>query len=189
MSAVLTLSDIVNRTNPPAPWVEGDNIPWNEPGFSKRMLTEHLCQEHDLASRRAEKIDRHACWIHETVLGTRSTRILDLACGPGLYTLRLARLGHECVGIDFSPAAVAYAREEATREHLACAYFEADVRTAGFGERFGLIMMIHGQFNVFRRTEAQDILSRAHIALDNGGLLLLEPQTQEHVRQLGAQQA
>ena len=26
----------------PEPWDEGDNIPWNEPGFSRRMLREHL---------------------------------------------------------------------------------------------------------------------------------------------------
>ena len=25
------LSDIVNRVPVPSPWVEGDNIPWNDP--------------------------------------------------------------------------------------------------------------------------------------------------------------
>lgn len=38
------------------------------------------------------------------------TRILDLGCGPGLYTSRLARLGHCCVGIDFSEYAGLYER-------------------------------------------------------------------------------
>ncbi len=44
---MLTLLDIVNRTNPPTPWAEGGNIPRKDPGFGKRMLTEHLCQESD----------------------------------------------------------------------------------------------------------------------------------------------
>ncbi len=182
MCVNLTLRDVVRRVNPPAPWAEGDNIPWNEPDFSRRMLAEHLCQEHDLASRRVEIIDRQVRWIHQTVLGARPTRILDLACGPGFYTSRLARLGHACAGIDFAPAAIAHAREEAARDHLACTYTEADLRRAEFGERFGLVMMIHGQINVFRREQARDILSRAWAALDEGGVLLLEPQTQACVR-------
>lgn len=186
---MLTLLDIVGRTHPPAPWAEGDNIPWNEPSFSERMLRKHSCQDHDLASRPAEKIDRHVRWIHKTVLGTRPTTILDLTCGPGFYTNRLARLGHTCVGIDFSPAAVAYARKEAVRERLACTYLEADVRTAEFGNAFGLVMMIHGQVNVFRRSETTDILCRAHGALSEGGSLLLEPQTEEQVRESAAQHA
>ncbi len=60
-----TLSDILKRNPDPTPWSEGDNIPWNEPGFSERMLKEHLTQEHDAASRRIEKIEQHVAWIHQ----------------------------------------------------------------------------------------------------------------------------
>ena len=58
-----TILDIVHRTPKPAPWSEGDNIPWDDPGFSERMLAEHLSQQHDLASRRSETIDQHLDWI------------------------------------------------------------------------------------------------------------------------------
>lgn len=186
MTSPMDLLGVVNRKLPPAPWAEGDNIPWDDPAFSRRMLAEHLSQGHDLASRRAEKIDRHISWIHETVLAGRPTRVLDLACGPGLYTHRLARLGHECVGVDFAPAAVEYAREVAAREHLACTYQQADVRSADLGDGFGLAMMISGQLNVFDRATAADIVRRAGGALADDGLLLLEPQTFEHVRDSGS---
>ena len=102
----MELDGILSRRLPPEPWSEGDNIPWSEPGFSRRMLREHLTQSHDLASRRREKIDAHVEWIHREVLAGSPARILDLACGPGLYASRLARLGHRCVGIDFSPASI-----------------------------------------------------------------------------------
>ena len=104
----MKLLDVVGRQRVPKPWAEGEKIPWDEPGFSGRMLNEHLSQEHDAASRRFEVIDRHCRWIHGCVLKRNPTRILDLGCGPGLYTSRLARLGHHCVGIDFSPASIAY---------------------------------------------------------------------------------
>ena len=89
--------DVVNR-KPPQPWIDGEKIPWNEPGFSQRMLAEHLSQAHNAASRRFAIIDEHVAWIHHHVLGDRPARILDLGCGPGLYLNRLAQLGHRGTG-------------------------------------------------------------------------------------------
>jgi SAM-dependent methyltransferase len=172
----MNLLDILNRTLPAEPWSEGENIPWDNPDFSRRMLAEHLSQEHNQASRRFAIIDRQVQWIHQKVLGGRPSRILDVTCGPGFYTSRLARLGHTCVGIDFAPAAVRFAQETAARGGLACTYRLEDVRRADLGDGYGLAMMLFGQFNVFRRDDARRILERAYAALAPGGRLLLEPQ-------------
>jgi len=181
----MQLVGLIRRRMPPEPWAEGDNIPWHDPEFSRRMLREHLSQEHDAASRRLEAIERQIHWIHHRVLGGRLTRILDLGCGPGLYTGRFARLGHECVGIDYSPASIEYAREEAQREGLRCTYRLEDVRTADYGSGFDLLMLIYGEFNVFKPTDAGLILTKAHRALAPVGLLLLEPHTFAAVRAMG----
>lgn len=109
------------------------------------MLAEHLSQDHDAASRRVGTIDEQAHWIHHDLLAGEATRILDLACGSGLYTSRLARLGHTAHGIDFAPAAIAYAREQAASEGLACTYLQQDLREAALGANFGLVMMLSGQ--------------------------------------------
>lgn len=177
--------EVVNRSAHPLPWAEGDNIPWNDPAFSERMLMEHLSQEHDAASRRFEIIDRHVAWIRQTVLHGFTTHILDLGCGPGLYSSRLAQAGHVCVGIDFSPASIRYASEHAQFAGLNCRYTCQDVRTAEFGSGYGLAMMIFGEFNVFRPTDARLILQKAYAALDPGGVLLLEPSTFDHVKAMG----
>ena len=50
----MDILQIIQRIPNPRPWSEGEKIPWNEPGFSRRMLREHLSQEHDAASRRFE---------------------------------------------------------------------------------------------------------------------------------------
>ena len=55
----MNLLDLLQRTSPPAPWAEGDKIPWHDPDFSRRMLREHLSQAHDAASRRSIIIDEH----------------------------------------------------------------------------------------------------------------------------------
>lgn len=172
----MNLQDLINRTIPPIAWAEGENIPWSDPDFSERMLAEHISQDHDLASRRFEIIDRQVQWIHDEALHGTPTRILDLACGPGFYTSRLARLGHECVGIDYAPASIRHAQEMAVREGLACSYRLADVRETAYGDGYGLVMMLFGQLNVFRRAEARSTLEQAFASLASGGLVLLEPQ-------------
>jgi SAM-dependent methyltransferase len=149
------------------------------------MLREHLSQQHDAASRRFEIIDRHVEWIHNTVLKKHPARILDLGCGPGLYANRLAALGHECLGIDFSPASIAYARKTAEEQHAPCTFVHQDIRNADYGTGYGLSMLVYGELNVFTPADAGLILKKAHAALADGGVLVLEPHTFSAVQQLG----
>jgi SAM-dependent methyltransferase len=181
-----TLTDLVHRASRPAPWAEGDNIPWDDPEFSERMLAEHLSQDHDLASRRAASIDNHVEWIISSVLGGRPGRVLDLGCGPGFYSSRLANNGCECVGIDFSPASIRYARETAASDRAVCRYVHGDLREEDFGSGFDLVMLIYGQFNVFPRTAASRILKKVSAALAPGGRLLLELQSAEQIEAGGS---
>ena len=181
----MKLLDFANLPAIPEPWTEGDNIPWHEPGFSQRMLKEHLSQNHDAASRRFEKIEEQVNWIHQELLSGRTTKILDLCCGPGLYTNRLAKLGHDCVGIDYSPASIAYAMDTASKENLDCTFLHQDIRTAEYNSGFGLVMLIYGEFNVFRPSDAKEILQKTNRALVSNGLLLIEPQTFASIEKSG----
>ena len=178
----MDIQQIIQRNPNPRPWSEGEKIPWDEPGFSRRMLREHLSQEHDAASRRFETIDRHVDWIHNVVLAGRPSRLLDLGCGPGLYSSRLATLGHTCHGIDFSPASIEYAVENAP---AGCTYMLDDLRKADFGAGYDLALFIYGELNAFRTRDVQAILRKAHAALKPGGQLLLEVSTFDSIRQQG----
>lgn len=180
-----SLHAIINRTTTPAPWAEGDNIPWNEPAFSERMLVEHLNQEHDLASRVTGTIDAQVSWIHSLVLHERPSRVLDLACGPGLYLNRLGERGHSGIGIDFSPASIRYATHEASVGDFDIDYVEGDIRETEFGSGFDLVLLLYGQINVFQRREAADIVRRASLALNPGGALIVEPQKFDHIKAAG----
>lgn len=181
----MNLSDIVSRKSPPDPWTEGDNIPWNDPVFSERMLREHLSQSHDAASRRSEAIGMHVGWVHRQILEETPSRILDIGCGPGLYLLRLASLGHQCAGVDFSPASIKYAKEQAQAEGATIEYIHEDIREADFGTGFDLVMQIYGEVNVFPRDGLRTILRKAHGALKPGGALVIEPHTYSAIENIG----
>jgi 2-polyprenyl-3-methyl-5-hydroxy-6-metoxy-1,4-benzoquinol methylase len=180
----VNLIDLIHRQAPPVPWTEGEKIPWSDPEFSARMLHEHLSQEHDAASRRSDKIDAQVAWIQRELLHEQPAKILDLCCGPGLYTSRLARLGHTCVGIDYGPASIAYAVRLKEEQGLPCIYLQEDVREARYGSGYGLAMLIFGEFNVFHPSDARQILSKAHAALAEGGVLLLEPMRADAMERL-----
>ena len=165
---------------------DGDyKIPWDNPGFSRRMLAEHLSQNHDWASRRSEWIDRQVDWIHHKLLADRPSRILDLGCGPGFYSHRLAARGHRCHGIDFGPASIEYAQRHNSYGPR-CEFVLGDIRHTAFGGPYDLAMILYGEMNVFSPAEILEILRKAFASLaPRRGALIVEIQTSEAVETLG----
>jgi SAM-dependent methyltransferase len=167
-----------------SPWRGEYKIPWHEPGFSRRMLQEHLSQDHDKASRRQELIDQHVKWLQQAILKERTSRILDLGCGPGFYCERLAALGHKCRGIDISPAAIEYAHDN-SKAGTSCEYVLGNMLTVEYGKGYDVAMFIYGEFNVFPRPEAAEILKKMWASLCPGGRLLIETHSYRVVKCIG----
>lgn len=77
-------------------------------------------------------------------------RLVHPQCHLGLDTLSLARLGAEVTGLDFSPRAIAAARELARRADLPAEFVCADVHDASAalgGRRFDLVYTGLGALN------------------------------------------
>lgn len=158
---------------------EESKIPWDEPAFSQRMLENHLSQDHDWASRRQDVIEQQVAWIASLL--PAGAHILDLGCGPGFYTHRLAERGFHCTGVDFSPASVSWARQQAQNAGLNIDYIQQDIRTYCPDEPFDFIMMTFGELNVFSTMDAHSLISLCAQWLVPGGKLLTEVHTFEEV--------
>ena len=92
---------------------------WTEEHTSAQMLSYHLNESVDAASRNSEFINRSVAWIVSRFgIGEGST-VADFGCGPGLYTTRLAKRGAKVTGIDFSERSIEYAKGVAARENSA----------------------------------------------------------------------
>lgn len=179
----MNLIEVVRRTTVPEPYSEGEKIPWDDPEFSARMLKYHLSQDHDAASRRFSIIDKHVAFMDKVIGGP--TSILDLGCGPGFYTSRFTSFGYWCRGIDFGPASIEYARAQAKEAGQEIDYVLADIRDAEFGVGYGAVILVYGEFNVFRREEILGILKKAHAALDEDGVMIVEPHTFKAIKSFG----
>jgi SAM-dependent methyltransferase len=167
------LRRIYDRSQPPVPWRDGANLPWDDPAFSERMLAQHLDQSHGAASRPLREIRAQVQQMTAWLDLKAGDRLLDVTCGPGLYAAEFARPGVAVTGIDFGPASIAYARK--TCAELPCRFIQGDVREMDLaGNDFDAAIYLYGQFTVLRPAESAGVLRRIHTALKPGGRLLLE---------------
>lgn len=175
---------IYRRPEKPTAWENGGNLPWNDPAFSKRMLREHLDESHGAASRRSAERAHQIDWLWQKLALAPGSRVLDLTCGPGLYSVALAQRGCHVTGVDFSPASIAYAREQAANAGVAdvCTFVESDVRAfvpdAG---AYDAALFIYGQLAVFSREDAAALLQIVTTALRPGGRACVELLDQERI--------
>lgn len=146
-------------------------IPWKDLQFSQRSLQLHLDQAHDVNSRRDSIIQQQTSWIHGSILNEKPSKILDLACGPGLYTKKLSNLGHHCLGVDISPAVIEFAK---SKNHKNCTYLCEDMLQFSTEEKFDLVLLNFGWFQNFTPSEAEKLMVNIAQMLNPGGILLLE---------------
>jgi SAM-dependent methyltransferase len=175
---------IYQRPDRPVAWEQGGNLPWNEPGFSARMLREHLDESHSAASRTSKERALQIDWLWAKLALEPGMKVLDITCGPGLYAMELARRDCTVTGIDFSPASIAHARALAERENVSarCTFIEQDVCKVDFGRaQYDAALFLYGQLGVFRKADAIALLDRTAHALKPGGRLVVELLDQERV--------
>jgi SAM-dependent methyltransferase len=175
---------IYNRPEIPELWVDGGNLPWDDPDFSQRMLREHLDESHGAASRVTKErqllVDKMWAWLELE----KGNNLLDMTCGPGLYAVEFAKRGCQVTGVDFGPASIAHAKNHAREMNVshACRFIESDVRSVNLEpESFDAATFIYGQLSVFAPQDCKSLLSKISQALRPGGYLCVEFLNQENL--------
>ncbi|TMD99643.1 MAG: class I SAM-dependent methyltransferase [Chloroflexi bacterium] len=148
-------------------------LDWGDPVMNRRLLREHLDQGHDGASRRLPTIERHVARLAR-LLPAPPGRLLDAACGPGLYAIRLARLGWDVVGVDTGAAVLRHARILARDAGLALDLRRADLGSLELDAEFDAVILVYYILEAFPRRRQVDVLRRLAAALRPGGRLIAE---------------
>src|SRR5438309_823097 len=148
-------------------------LDWSDAVVSRRVLREHLDQDHDGASRRLPVIEQQVRRLLR-LLPPPPADVLDAACGPGLYAVRLARRGHRVVGVDVGPAVLRHARGVARESGVDVAFVQTDLRQLEFVEAFDAAVLIYYVLEGFPRAAQERVLRRLARALRPGGRLIAE---------------
>jgi SAM-dependent methyltransferase len=147
---------------------------WTDPHTSEQMLRHHLDGSVDVSSRKTVFIDASVAWITEAFHLTDQSRVLDLGCGPGLYTNRLAQSGVDVTGIDFSSRSIAYARKAAARDGLTVTYVNEDYLAWESNTRFDLITMIFCDYCALAPRQRRPLLRKIERLLELEGSFLFD---------------
>ncbi|SFM31026.1 class I SAM-dependent methyltransferase [Methanolobus profundi] len=169
----MNLTDIIEFTQKPQLYAEGNAIMWTDAHISKQLLNIHLDPDVDLASRKRSSIDITVDWILDPVNKEKMT-ILDLGCGPGLYCEMMAERGHQVTGVDFSKNSIEYARKEATKKGLDIEYVNQNYLELNEEERYDLVMMVFADLGVLRPHEREILIRNVHRALKPGGVFIFD---------------
>jgi SAM-dependent methyltransferase len=101
-------------------------------------------------------------------------KILDLACGFGRHTNRLAALGHSMTGIDLTAGFLEIARQDAIQREVEVRYQQDDMRSSIFDDEFDCVMLLFTAFGYFTDEENLQVLINARKALKPGGLVIFD---------------
>lgn len=147
---------------------------WDDEHISKGMLAAHLNPEWDAASRTHVFIDTSVEWISRMLPSRENPQLLDLGCGPGLYTERFCRKGYQVTGVDLSKRSINYARESASKQGLGITYINQNYLELSLQDTFDIVVLIYCDYGVMSDDNREKILANAYRALKPNGHLILD---------------
>src|SRR6185312_820726 len=131
----------------------------------------------------AQRSDAEADLVARLLSLEPGMRVLDVPCGEGRIAGRLARMGCEVVGIDYTERWIDLARErypEATFHH-------GDMRSLAYEDEFDAVVNWFTSFGYFDPPTNDRVLASFARALRPGGRLLLEVHNPWRLQRLLAQ--
>jgi 2-polyprenyl-3-methyl-5-hydroxy-6-metoxy-1,4-benzoquinol methylase len=173
----LDIGNLVMLQKRPEPFTPGEPRFWDDPHISKHMLAAHLDSQSDLASRKPETIDASVAWIMVTLGLEDGDRVLDLGCGPGLYSNRLAQLGLQVTGVDYSKRSIEYARWAAKELGLEIEYRCEDYLALTDESLYDAALLIYGEYCAFSPDLRRRLLANVQRTLKPGGAFVFDVST------------
>ena len=171
----MNIQEIIKKGTKPKLYEKGTSFMWTDPYISKQLLQVHLNPEIDLGSRKKSTIKKTAEWILESHHSGEELNILDLGCGPGLYTEIFAKSGHKVTGIDISKNSIDYAIKSAKEKGLKIKYKNGSYLDIDLGkEQYDLIVLIYADLGVLIPTEREQLLANIFFALKKEGIFIFD---------------
>lgn len=170
----MKFNNIIKHRPKPTIYEKGTAVMWTDEHISKHLLQVHLNTELDLASRKKETIIQTCNWILEKA-HKKQMKVLDLGCGPGLYTELMAEKDHKVTGVDFSGSSIEYAKAEAKKKALEIEYIQANYLELELEENsFDLVILIFTDLGVLLPAEREKMIQFVHKILKPGGTFIFD---------------
>ena len=171
----MKITDIIEKTIKPEIYEKGSSFMWTDEHISEQLLNIHLNPDIDLASRKLSTITKTANWILSTQKEKGLLNILDLGCGPGLYSEIFAKKGHNVTGIDISKHSIEYAKKSAADKKFNITYHCANYLNIELEpNKYDLVVLIYTDFGVLNPKERDILLSLIYRVLKQDGTFIFD---------------
>ncbi|MES0126446.1 class I SAM-dependent methyltransferase [Mesorhizobium sp. C420B] len=121
-----------------------------------------------------ETSDREAGVIWELLSLRQGSAVLELGCGYGRITNRLAEKGARVAGLDISPTLLKKAEADATKRKVKVEYVLGDMRSLPWRDQFDAVFLWYTTFGYFEDEDNERVLCEAACTLRKGGRLLID---------------
>lgn len=158
---------------------------WNDDHISKSMLATHFNQDTEAASRNLKFIDQSVAWINSIAPHNKHKRVLDVGCGPGIYTEKLSKLGYEVVGIDISKRSIEYAKEISKTSHSQIEYINGNYLEMELPKNMDLVTFIYCDYGALSTADRKLMLTKIYQSLNSGGKLIFDVFTLNQYKNMG----
>ncbi|MES0151781.1 class I SAM-dependent methyltransferase [Mesorhizobium sp. M0012] len=103
----------------------------------------------------------------------QGSSVLELGCGYGRITNRLAEKGARVTGLDISPILLSKAEADAVERGVNVEYVLGDMRSLPWQDRFDAAFLWYTTFGYFDDEDNEKVLREAAFSLGKGGRLLI----------------
>lgn len=122
--------------------------------------------------------------------GLKDPKILDLACGTGNITLRLAKMGYEITGLDISAEMLEQAKHKANQCDLTINWYQQDMCQLNLSERYDVIICACDGLNyLLEENQLKSAFQKAYEHTKPGGLMLFDLNSEMKLREIYGNQS
>lgn len=154
--------------NKPALFEKSPNNIWTDPYIQQQILKKHLDFLSDEASRRQESVSKIVDFILQHT--KPESCLLDLGCGPGLYTSLFADENYIVTGIDFNRVSIEYALEERKDVKYICADYIENYPPG----QYDTIIMVYCDMGTHSDNDRDRLLKNIFNSLNDGGVFIFD---------------
>ena len=168
------MKKLISIARHPEPFESGTQEVWLDEDVADYVLKAHFDETIPGGSRESTFINATVDFITQLAPMEKFKKVIDLGCGPGLYSSKLAMKGYDVVGVDFNKTSIDYANNESIKHNLSIDYRIEDITTIEIENEFDLALLIYQIYCVFSPENRKRILCNVHRGLKPGGLVLFD---------------
>lgn len=119
------------------------------------------------------------------LIDLKGTAILDLCCGPGRYSVELAKRGLAVTGVDRSPFLLDKAKARAKAEGVGIEWIQQDMREFVRSEAYDFVLSMFTSFGYFdNKDDDLRVLYNILSSLKPGGIFLIDVMGKERLARI-----